>query len=447
MADFVKSHYIIISPSFSKILSGGIYANVGKREPNGDRVSGYYQISFRKKDETNDFNYFTLRDIDGKYKVTYWPDVVGQPISEHNGWMAKGRKVMTVENFVSKYIDTTVIVDKTEYIDFETHTPKLIDTELVGKEVTNSELKTKIIQRACELIIEKGKADDISLKPKVVKAGNGAIKNVYWTQQAESTGHLLGSCMRPNSDYDCKKFGAFYDLIPNLFIVYDTNDDGELIYRALLWTLDDGSRYLDRPYGNEKHEQALIDWGIQQGFRVRLYNAKNPTDMKVTLSDEAINYLKNFGCPYLDSFEFLTGNVLYNVLHDSYDCDYFFRELSGSRGYKMKLRFRCPKCNHTFNEEYRMKTPQGDMCTDCVEGLFDRCERCGKYEEKDGLNNCGGDFYCDYCAERSGYTECAICKKWTKGQHYVEAEDIWVCDGCIGDHYVKCDDCLDWIKR
>ena len=433
-----EKFYIKLSDSLAKKLDEGILVTQAVMK-DGERFTTTYQVVFERKEYTDDFNCFTIpKDVPNN--VSYWAD--SNPDSQpknpsNNNWLTEGRKRMKLIDFMNKYLNIICIKLKLTVFRDGAVTPIPIDDE--GSVVTDMANVTKIINRACEILIDKNKANVLTINPKVLKAGGNNIKNVYGTEEAGGTGNLTDSCMRPDSGHGVRRSANFYDFCP-CSIVYDVDSNNRLLYRAILWDLDDGTKYLDRQYARSEITVALQDWAKEQGFKTRTVNSKNDLDMRVTISEEAINYLTTVGEPYFDSFNYIKDNVLYNRNPDN-GYDYSFNHTTD--GTPINIPKRCSICNkrrHNF-----VSTPKGNICTDCADESYDKCDRCGKYEEKGSLADCNGNEYCEYCAERKGYTKCAICEKWTTEQHYIEEKDMWVCDDCITDEYFRCDECGDWV--
>lgn len=135
------------------------------------------------------------------------------------------------------------------------------------------------------------------------------IKEWYhYARYAQNCGNLNGSCMRKDS---CQDFFNIYTEPENgVKMLILTNPDDKLVTRALLWTLDDGTKYMDRIYGPDYNIRTFIQWGKDNGYTAFYDNGfgkdqvLNKT-LKVNLNDRF---------PYLDTFRFM-------VEEESVNCD------------------------------------------------------------------------------------------------------------------------------
>lgn len=109
---------------------------------------------------------------------------------------------------------------------------------------------------------------------------------------------LNDSCMRYKK---CQEYFDIYMEPENgvkMVILTDTNN--RLVARALLWTLDDGTKYMDRIYGKDHVIKTFIKWGEDNGYTQFFNNNKGEQKLNVTLK---INFEKYI--PYLDTFRFM----------------------------------------------------------------------------------------------------------------------------------------------
>lgn len=142
----------------------------------------------------------------------------------------------------------------------------------------------------------------------------------YWYDSSnyfKRQGTLGISCM---SNVD-PEFFDIYVLNPDvcsLLILKSQEDESKLIARALLWTLPDGKRFLDRIYYINDSDVALYkDWAKENGWYVKQYNSSsasnnvidpegNSTTLNLTVKIEPGYYEKY---PYLDTLKSWNPNV------------------------------------------------------------------------------------------------------------------------------------------
>lgn len=116
-------------------------------------------------------------------------------------------------------------------------------------------------------------------------------------------GQLGASCMRTKG---CQNYLSIYTENPEvckmLVLTGEKEDSGKLgkkiIGRALLWTLTDGSLYMDRIYTNNDAAIKIFEkWAKDNNYKNYVYN--NPDLLSVKIK------AKDYGkYPYMDTFEF-----------------------------------------------------------------------------------------------------------------------------------------------
>ena len=109
--------------------------------------------------------------------------------------------------------------------------------------------------------------------------------------------HLSNSCMR----YDrCQRYLDIYTENPNqvTMVIMKGTDPNKIIGRALIWKLDNGETYLDRPYANNDEDVNLFkQWGKDKGYVVYGGSYQHK---EVTLDKSNFQYY-----PYMDTFKYL----------------------------------------------------------------------------------------------------------------------------------------------
>ena len=108
--------------------------------------------------------------------------------------------------------------------------------------------------------------------------------------------HLNNSCMR----YDrCQRYLNIYTENPNqvTMVIMKGMDPNKIIGRALIWKLDNGEIYLDRPYANNDEDVNLFkQWGRDKGYSV--YSDYKNKEVTLDKSDFS-------SYPYMDTFKYL----------------------------------------------------------------------------------------------------------------------------------------------
>lgn len=109
--------------------------------------------------------------------------------------------------------------------------------------------------------------------------------------------HLNNSCMR----YDrCQRYLNIYTENPNqvTMVIMKGTDPKKIIGRALIWKLDGGGIYLDRPYANNDEDVNLFkQWGKDKGYTVY---GDSYQHKEVTLDKSRFDKY-----PYMDTFKYL----------------------------------------------------------------------------------------------------------------------------------------------
>jgi hypothetical protein len=124
--------------------------------------------------------------------------------------------------------------------------------------------------------------------------------------------HLSNSCMRYER---CQDYLDIYTENTNQvsMVIMKGLDPNKIIGRALIWKLDNGSTYLDRPYANNDEDVNLFkQWGRDKGYVVY---GDNYHHKEVTLDKSDFRYY-----PYMDTFKYLNrGKNLLSTNSDGFD--------------------------------------------------------------------------------------------------------------------------------
>lgn len=252
----------------------------------------------------------------------------------------------------------------------------------------------------------------------------------HYSNYKERSGTLGCSCMsNVNPDYF-----DIYISNPDVceLVILKSEDDASLIVgRALLWTLRDGKKFMDRIYTIKDSEVSLFKgWAKENGWYSKFYNsstdsglANAPDGMQVDLGTLVVDIKKGMyeAYPYLDTLKYFNpvDGTLSNVRGGK---EVYVLEDTGGELY------RCEYCGGSGNQ----------TCGNCDgDGWFD-CYRC----HGSGELNCGecsgsgkvegeeGEEECPECGG-SGHNECSACDGSGR-------EDCGDCDG-RGEH--SCYEC------
>jgi len=236
----------------------------------------------------------------------------------------------------------------------------------------------------------------------------------------ERQGSLGSSCMsNVNSNY----FDIYMSNpdVCELVILKSEEDDSLIVGRALLWTLSDGKKFMDRIYTiKDSDVQLFRDWAKENGWYTKQYNSSSdsgraiaPDGTNVDLGTITVNIKRGMydAYPYLDTLK-------------------YFKPGDGTLSNRRTGR----------GDEYTLEDTSGELW---------RCEYCGG-SGMQTCGNCDGDgwFDCNRCSG-SGERECGECSGSGKVEGEEGKEDCPECGGsgnnecsyCDGSGREDCDDC------
>jgi hypothetical protein len=242
----------------------------------------------------------------------------------------------------------------------------------------------------------------------------------HYSNYAERQGSLGSSCMsNVNPDY----FDIYISNpdVCELVILKSEEDDSLIVGRALLWTLRDGKKFMDRIYTiKDSDVQLFRDWAKENGWHVKQHNSSSdsgraiaPDGSNVDLGKITVDIKKGMydAYPYLDTLK-------------------YFRPGDGTLSNKRTGR----------GDEYTLEDTSGELY---------RCEYCGGSGNQT-CGNCDGDgwFDCNRCSG-SGERECGECSGRGKVEGEEGEEECSECGGsgnnecsyCDGSGREDCDDC------
>jgi len=353
-------------------------------------------------------NYFDIRSG----LISYCPSNKEQQFADSGKWKREGRELIKAGKFAALL----------SYYDSENNAIKGINFSNIYEAVAN--------------IIKGDALNDGKFKI------SGKISKVYELETAEEAGeYLKNSCMRHESTYGCREYSNFYDNIPGLKILYKTNDNNKLLFRALFWNVSlNGKRkiFLDRIYGSDADNSYLIDLAKERDWLFRIFGDsgvynKDYSSLNVFFPS-GVDLLERYkqGTPYMDTLSYLTTD---NELNN-HDGDYRLQECDGNAS----GRETCCECGNSIDDDYSYTSPNGSfLCENCFYDSYNYCSHCGDPFETNQLHDCDGNYYCEDCAEGKGYRECNKCDEW-HNEYYIVDDDCY-CNDCYEKYCFHCEDC------
>jgi len=242
----------------------------------------------------------------------------------------------------------------------------------------------------------------------------------HYSNYKERSGSLGSSCMsNVNSNY----FDIYMTNtdVCKLIILRSVEDDSLIVGRALLWTLTDGKKFVDRIYTIQDSDVQLFrDYARENGWYTKQYNSSSdsgrvnaPDGTQVDLGKITVDIKAGMyeAYPYLDTLK-------------------YFKPREGTLSNVRTGR----------GDEYTLEDTSGELW---------RCEYCGG-SGMQTCGNCDGDGYwdCHRCSG-SGERECGECDGSGKVEGDEGEEECAECGGsgnnecsyCDGDGREDCDDC------
>ncbi len=272
------------------------------------------------------------------------------------------------------------------------------------------------------------------------------IKKWYHEDNYHNPGGSLGaSCM---SGADCQESIEFYENYNVSILILKTAQD-KIKGRALVWHdvkfdhLSDSFDFLDRIYVNNNNDfQLFYDYAkkhdivqkAEQNYCNKedfIFRGELFTDDINIDSINAISYDQQF--PYVDTFSFKTGDMLSNCSGDQ-----LLDQMHG--GYtEVEI---CAECGEIIEDgDGQYIENEGSFCHNCVAGLFDYCQMCDEYVEKDTTTYIEGSQICDGCIDNH-YIRCNECEEYIKNEDaYLTDDNEVYCDSCYYDNFFVCDYC------
>lgn len=270
----------------------------------------------------------------------------------------------------------------------------------------------------------------------------------YWYHNRnyyQRSGTLGNSCMSAAPE----RWLKIYTENPNQceLVIFKSQDDTEKILgRALLWTLKDGKKFMDRIYViNDSDVQLFRDFAKENGWYSKYYNNSGGDTKAYTPEGETINLnlritldVKDYEYfPYLDTLKYFTPG---SGILDPYDGEYLLEDTGGGHSGSCEYcggsgrvecgdcygsgEYECGECDGSGNVKCRSCRGNGkEECGSCDGRGKEDCSDCDGRGEVDGepCENCSGD----------GEITCSSC----------DGEGDVNCDDCDGDGEVECGEC------
>ena len=184
-----------------------------------------------------------------------------------------------------------------------------------------NDAKVEFVDKDIEEFVNsfKARVDIVNDKFRLISILSGTdIKKAYKAENAAGGGQLGNSCMRHDK---CQDYLNIYATNPDTcqLVVIKDEDNGIIRGRALLWTLKNGKKFMDRIYTTKDSDMHLIqNYAKEQGWIYLVDNNLHHPDGKIVhkYDDDSIevqltNYVHEF-YPYFDTLSLLsisTGNL------------------------------------------------------------------------------------------------------------------------------------------
>lgn len=274
-----------------------------------------------------------------------------------------------------------------------------------------------------------------------IVSGENIAKNYYYKNYQENKGTLGSSCMARVPESYLSIYVENPDVC-NLIIFKSQDDESKIMGRALLWTLNDGKKFLDRIYTiNESDVQLFKDFAKENGWYVKRHNNSSDSDYAISPdgSEVRLQLLVTVRKGEYDNYPYLDTLKYYNPYKGilSVEKDSSSYTLESTDGYASNSceycggegTVECPDCYGYGEYDCRECNGNGEVeCNDCDgygEIVCSRCDGEGEIEGEDGEKE-----ECSHC-DGSGKEKCESCN----GDGNIE------CDRCGGDRKVECDNC------
>jgi hypothetical protein len=239
-----------------------------------------------------------------------------------------------------------------------------------------------------------------------------------------------GSCMRDHWDTYVK----WYAENPEKVACVRIERGEEYCGRALLWTLDNGAKYLDKCYPSDGSGafQALVTHAEENGW---LRAGGLPGNAQVTMRPS-----RSEEYPYVDTFRYTSDdpegcdNLTMNASGGDYSFDSTGGGYSGERD-----EYSCDACGTGLSEDdtYTPETGDATLCEHC----YSRAYVYLSYRNPMTGDRVEGEYSREDC------TECSECGQMRADDDVDEVEHRNVCCCCWEDCVTHCEECEGALLR
>lgn len=235
----------------------------------------------------------------------------------------------------------------------------------------------------------------------------------------------ISSCMQ-NS-------GSYYERFEPHGSLLQAYLDNKEVGRAVVWTevegLPDGCLgFMDRIYPSDNHivVEAFKNYGRKHHLMYKQQQSYSCDrkfiwcDAEIETKDLEMHIGDLEGCctPYMDTFRYYSGGVLYN---DDYRDDYTLDHTDGEA--MMEPSSRCECCGASgLSEDDLIYSDYlvGRLCEECYNESHPTCECCGASYHRDRMNQSATDYVCDECMGSYCYIE--------RDGYYIPTDDAVYCE-------------------
>ena len=263
---------------------------------------------------------------------------------------------------------------------------------------------------------------------------------VHWYNERtydtdEPTYSLAASCMRHSY---CADFLDIYAENPEKVALVIATRGDRLIGRALLWRLDNGGYYLDRQYGRDETQKAIVNFARSRHDDLTVYGSGLAYSATLAVTLKHYDFREY---PYMDTLAYLSMET--GTLQDG-EPNGLFRELKQTDGsYDESDREECAYCGRSVpNDETSYVEAWGVVCDRCIERYFSRCDQCDELLHDDYISYIpSSGNVCESCLEDNFFT-CPCCHETLP----LDAEtDGGICEDCRDNGAYECADCGNWV--
>lgn len=269
----------------------------------------------------------------------------------------------------------------------------------------------------------------------------------YWYHEnnyGEGSSTLHSSCMRYE---ECQDYLDIYVMNPEVCSLLILKKEDKIIARALVWTLKDGKKFMDRVYYvNDSDVNLYREYAKANQIYAKQYNGSsadnsvydfdgNQTTVHISVN---VNHSYYDKYPYMDTLKYFYPDTK-TLSTVSSSSAYTLEDTNGGYSY-------CDRCNGTGTLECEDCSGSGKVeCIDCDGNGKIECWKCEGDGEKQ-CSNCYGEgtFECGDC-DGQGEEDCNYCS----GSGKDDDDDCVYCDGtgkkqcksCEGKGKYDCEDC------